>query len=121
MTSRPDEVQARVHPQIGLFVPLRLLLLPHIGLMLVIDKVDDGGPRITVIDIVAKARRVNHGEFDLELFLLKLGLYNFNLGEFVELLVMATVVVFGGGEFGGEEGVDEGRLSQTGFTCEWVS
>lgn len=38
------------------------------------DEVDDGHPRVAVVDVVSKAGRVNHGELDLELLLLELSL-----------------------------------------------
>lgn len=67
---RTDEVQACVHTQIRFLAPLWLLLLPHICFMLVIDKFNDGRPRVTVVDIVAESGRVNDSKLDLELFLL---------------------------------------------------
>jgi hypothetical protein len=94
MTGRPDEIQASVDPKVALLAALGLLLLDHVRLMLVVNKVDDGRPRVTVIDVVSKTGRVNHGEFDLELLLLKLGLDYFDFGKFVELLVVASAIVF---------------------------
>lgn len=95
MPSWSDKVQTSMHPQIRLFMTLRLLLLSHIRLMLVVDEVHNRRPRVAVVDIVAKAGRVNDGEFDLELLLLKLGLDDLDLGELVELLVVPFGVVFG--------------------------
>lgn len=43
-SSRLDEVQASVNPQVLLVQPVWLLFLPHVGFVLVIDKVDDGCP-----------------------------------------------------------------------------
>ncbi len=94
MTGRPDEIQASVDPKVALLAALGLLLLDHVRLMLVVNKVDNGRPRVTVIDVVSKTGRVNDGEFDLELLLLKLGLDDFDFGEFVELLVVASAIVF---------------------------
>ena len=42
MTSGSDEVEACVNTQVGLLRPLRLLLLPHISFVLVVDEFDDG-------------------------------------------------------------------------------
>ena len=115
MTRRADEVQARVDAQVGLLVPLRLLLLAHVRFVLVVNEVDNGVPAVPVVHIVAKARRVDDGELDLEGLLLELGLDNLDLGELVELLLVALGVVLGGRELGGEEGVDEGRLAKARF------
>ena len=116
MAGGSDEVETGVHPQVGLLVPLGLLLLAHVRFMLVVDKLDNGGPGVAVVDVVAKPGRVNDSELDLELLLLQLGLDDLDLGELVELLVVALAVVFRGRELGGEKGVDERRLPETGFT-----
>jgi hypothetical protein len=75
MTNRPDEVQASVDLKVTLLTVLQLLLLNHICLMLVINKVDNRQPGIMVIDIVSKARSVNNSKL-------------------VKLLVVVSVVVF---------------------------
>jgi hypothetical protein len=49
----------------------------------------------------------------LEKLLLKLSLGNFNLNGFVDLLLVSSFVVGIVLDGGGEQGVDEGRLSQT--------
>ena len=92
--------------------------------MLVVDEVDNGRPGITIVDVVAKSGCVDDGELDLELLLLEFGLDNLNLCKLVKLLVMAPVVVFGGREFGGEEGVDKSgfpktRLAWTTYKSEY--
>ena len=94
MTGRPDKIQASVDPKITLFTALGLLFLDHVRLMLVVNKVDNGRPRVAVIDIVSKAGSVDDSEFDLELLLLELSFDDFNFGKLVELLVVASVVVF---------------------------
>lgn len=98
---RPDKVQARVDAHVVLLSALRLLLLAHVGFVLVVlwragvdarvsslsghgkddtserkahDEVDDRVPRVAVVDIVAKAGRVDHVQLDLELLLLEFGL-----------------------------------------------
>jgi hypothetical protein len=59
-----DEVQAGVHAEVDLVLATRLLLLEHIRLMLVVEELDDGHPRVTVVDIVAEARGVDDGQAD---------------------------------------------------------
>ena len=115
MASRADKVQARVHAEVDLLLALRLLLLAHVRLVLVVNEVDDGGPRVAVVDIVAEAGGVDDGQLRLELLLLELGLDDLDFGELVELLGVAAAVVFRRGEFGCEQRVDERCLSQTGF------
>lgn len=91
-----------MYPQVGFLIPLWLLFLPHVSLMLIVNKVDDGAPRIPVIYVVTKARCVDDGKLDAELFLLEFSLDNFNLGKLVQLLVVTTAIVFGWGQLGGK-------------------
>src|SRR5262245_26638389 len=98
MSGRPDEVQTRMYSQVGLLVPLRLLCLPHISLMLIIDEVDNRTPRVPIVDVVTKPRGVDDSEFDFKLLLLELSFDYFDLCKLVELLVMPTIVVLVGRE-----------------------
>jgi len=83
--------------------------------MLVVNEVDDGTPRITVIDIVTKAGGVDHGELDLELLLLKFSFDDIDLCQFVELLVVTASIVLWKAKLGSEERVNERGLAQTRF------
>lgn len=62
MASWADEVQASVDTEVDFVVAARLLLLEHVGLVLVVEELDDGHPRVAVVDIVAKARGVDDGQ-----------------------------------------------------------
>lgn len=79
MTSRPNEKQTCVHSKINFALPLGLLFLPHIQLMLIINKVNNRGPRISVVDIVPETRRVDHRELDFERLFFELSLDDLNL------------------------------------------
>lgn len=79
MTCWPDEEQACVDSEINFALPLGLLLLSHVKFVLVIDKVNDWGPRVPVVNIIAKARRVDNRELNLEGLLLKLCLDDLDL------------------------------------------
>lgn len=59
-----DEIQARVHTEINLVISAWLLLLQHVGLMLIVEELDDGHPRIFVVDIITEARGIDDGEAD---------------------------------------------------------
>lgn len=119
MPSRADKVETRVHAEVNLILPLRLLLLAHVRLMLVVNEVDDGGPRVAVVDVVAEAGAVDDRQLRLELFLLKLCLDDLHLSQLVELLVVPTTVALRRRQLGREKGVDERRLAQPGFTCSY--
>lgn len=96
--------------------------------MLVVKEFDNGLPRIAIVDVVAKARSIDDREADftelacilsnpfnafltLEEFLLQLGLCDFDLNGFVDLLVVPALVIGVVLDCGREEGVDEGGLS----------
>lgn len=64
MSGRADEVQASVHTEIDLVLAARLLLLKHVGLMLVVEELNDRHPRVAVVDIVTKAGGINDGQSD---------------------------------------------------------
>jgi len=61
VTSGADKVEASMHSEVRLVGPQRLLLLSHVCLMLVIDEVNNGGPRVAVVNIVTKAGSVDDG------------------------------------------------------------
>ena len=66
MTGGADEVQAGMDTKINLIDTARLLLLQHVGLMLIIQKLDDRHPGIAVVNIVSEARCVDDGETDYQ-------------------------------------------------------
>ncbi len=50
-----NEVQAGVYSEIDLVLAAGLLLLKHVGLMLIVEELDDGHPRVAVVDVVAES------------------------------------------------------------------
>ena len=102
VTSGTDKVEASVHSEIRLVGPHRLLLLSHICLVLVIDEINDGGPRVAVVDVVAETRSVNNGELSFELLLFELCLDDFDLCQLVKLFEVTAVIVLWGRQLGGE-------------------
>ena len=64
MSGGSDEVQAGVDTEVDFINTAGLLLLQHIRLMLIIQKLDNWHPGIAVVDIVAKARSIDDGEAD---------------------------------------------------------
>jgi hypothetical protein len=64
VASRADEVETGVDTEIDLVLTTRLLLLKHVGLVLVVEELDNGHPRVTVVDIVAKSGGIDDGQSD---------------------------------------------------------
>lgn len=50
--------------EIDLVRTARLLFLQHVRLMLVVEELDDGLPRVAVVHVVAETRGVDDGEAD---------------------------------------------------------
>lgn len=112
MAGRADEVQTGMNTQINLVLTAGLLLLKHVRLVLVVEELDDGLPRIAVVDIVTEAGGVNDSQSNLEELLLELGLGDLNLDGLVDLLLVSALVIGVVLDGRGEEGVDKGGLAQ---------
>lgn len=64
MAGRADEIDTGVDSEIDLAGPFGLLVLEHVGLVLVVDELDDWLPGIGIVDEVAEAGCVDDGEAD---------------------------------------------------------
>ena len=64
VAGRADEVEAGVDAEVDLVLPAGLLLLQHVRLVLVIEELDYGHPRIPVVDVVAEAGGIDDGKTD---------------------------------------------------------
>lgn len=62
VAGRADEVQTGVDTEIDLVETLGLLLLKHVGFVLVVEELDNGLPRVAVVDVVSESRSVNDGQ-----------------------------------------------------------
>jgi hypothetical protein len=134
-----DKVQASMNAKVNLVDTPRLLLLEHIGFVLVVEELDDWHPGVAVVHVVAETRGIDNrqahygNESDMrasspgsggatvcrtfEEFLLEFGFRNLDLDGLVHLLLMPLLVVRIVFDGGGEEGVDERGLAQSGFAC----
>lgn len=116
MACRSDKVETSVNSKVRLVLSLWLLLLSHVHFMLIVEKVDNGSPAVSIVDVVAKARRINDSQFHLELLLLELSLDNVDLDSLVQLLLMTKRVVLSSRQFSREESIDEGSLANAALT-----
>ena len=71
VSSWANKVETAVHTHVAQLEALGLLLLTHIRLVLVINKVDNGHPAVAIVGIISKSRSVNHRQLDIELLLLE--------------------------------------------------
>jgi hypothetical protein len=86
MAGRSDEEQACMDTEVALLRSFWLLFLPHVYFVLVVNKINNGGPRVAVVNVVPKTRGVNHGQLDFERLLLEFSL------DYVDLLGGTTTV-----------------------------
>ena len=113
MTGWSDEVKAGMNTEVDPVSSAWLLFLQHVRLMLIVQELYDGHPRVTVVDVVAEARSVDDRQADcpmscfriciliiyadedhtLEEFLFQFRLGNLNLNSLVYLLRMAAPMV----------------------------
>ena len=64
VSCRANEVETGVNAEIDLVATTRLLLLEHVGLVLVIQELNDRLPRIAVVHVVPKTWCIDDGEAD---------------------------------------------------------
>jgi hypothetical protein len=67
-----NKVQAAVDAHIAQLLTLGLLVLTHVRLVLVVNKVDDGHPAVAVVGVVSESRRVDYRQLNSKLLLLQL-------------------------------------------------
>jgi len=72
MAGGADKVQAAVNAHVAQLLTHGLLILTHVRLVLVVNKVDNGHPAVAVVSVVSKSGCVNHRQLDSELLLFQL-------------------------------------------------
>lgn len=66
-----NKVQTCVNAEINDASTSWLLFLNHVAFMLIVQKLDNRHPAVSIVDIITKARRINDGQFHLEVLLLE--------------------------------------------------
>lgn len=118
VTGGLDEEDTGVNSVVNNVHAVDLVLGIEVGVESLLNVVDDGSPRLVVVDEVAESRSVNNGQAETDTGLLNVGadgLDGNGLGNDVQGRALALL---GGVQGGVEEGVDEGRLAQARFTCK---
>jgi hypothetical protein len=116
VSGRLDKKQAAVDAGIlNISLSLGSELLAQVGRVLVLDILDDRVPAAIVVDQVAIARGVNNVELEADTILLNDMRNGVNLGSRSNGLVgeHTTLCI---DQVGGKNGIDQGRLAQTGLT-----
>ena len=114
-----DEIQAAMDASVlNVALALRGELFAQVGAVLVLDVLDDGVPAAVVVDEVAVAGRVDDIETEAHAVLFNDVGNGVDFGGVSDGLV-GRQAAFGFDEVGGEDGVDEGTLAETGLAWGW--
>ena len=62
MPGRSNEIEAGMNAEINLLSATGLLFLQHVGLVLIVQKLDDRLPGVTVVDVITETRSIDYGQ-----------------------------------------------------------
>jgi hypothetical protein len=111
-----DEVHAGVNSVVHDVHPVDLVLGIKVGIETLLDVIHNWSPRLIIVDEITKARGINNSQTQANAILLDIstdGLYGDGFWDDVET---GSLAFPRGVEGGVEQGVDQGRLSKSGFT-----
>ena len=74
MTGWSDEVKAGMNTEVDPVSSAWLLFLQHVRLMLIVQELYDGHPRVTVVDVVTEARSVDDRQADCAMPWFRIGI-----------------------------------------------
>lgn len=116
VTSGLDEKDTGVDAVVDNVHAVDLVLSIEVGIKSLLNVVDNGSPRLVVVDEIAKAGSVNDGQAETNAGLLNISANRLN-GDSLGNDIHARALAFlGGVERRVEEGVNQGRLAQARFT-----
>lgn len=118
VASGGNEVQACMHALVMQLFPLWLLLLSHIRLVLIVNKVHEWCPTVAVVYIVTKPWRVDNRQVHAELLFLKLSTDHVNFHSLVELCRMTLCVVRTRSKLCAEQCIDHCQVRASAL-CVW--
>jgi hypothetical protein len=116
VAGRLDEVDTRVDTVVDDVHAVDLVLGIEIGVEALLDVLDDGPPRIVVVDEVAETRGVDDRQAEADTVLLDVSADGLDVDRARGDLERRALALLRGVEGAVEQGVDESRLSETGFT-----
>lgn len=115
VAGRLNEENAGMNAVVNNVHSVDLVLRVQIGIKALLDIVRNRSPGLVVVDKVAEARGINHGQTETDTGLLDIGADGLNgdsLGEDVEA---GPLALLGRVQRGVEQRVDKGGLSETGL------
>lgn len=111
-----DEEDAGMDAVVNNVHAVDLVLGIEVGVKALLDVVDDGAPRLVVVDEVAEARGINNGQAETHAGLLNVGADGLDGDGLRDDVEAGALALLRGVEGGVEERVDEGRLAEARFT-----
>lgn len=111
-----DEVDTGVDAVVDNVAAVNLVLGLQVSVETLLDVLDDRAPRVVVIDKVTEARSIDDAQAETDTVLLNIGAGGLDRHCLGDNIGIGAGTLLRGVEGGVEQSVDEGRLSEAGFT-----
>jgi hypothetical protein len=111
-----DKVNASVNTVVNNVHAVDLVLSLEVGIEALLNVLDNGSPRVIVVDKISEARSVDDGQAETDSVLLNVGADGLDRDGLGDDVGTGTLAFLGGVERGVEQSVDQGRLSEARFT-----
>jgi hypothetical protein len=111
-----DEIDTGVNTVIDDVCAVNLVLCLQVGIVSLLDVLNDRAPRVIVVDKITEAGSVDHSQAKTNAILFDICADGLDRDCLRDDVVTRAGTLLGGVEGGVEQSVDESRLSKTGFT-----
>jgi hypothetical protein len=112
-----DKVHAGMNSVVDDVHAIDLVLGVQVGIKALLNVIDNWAPRLVIVDKVAKAGCVNDGQTETDAILLNVGRDGVDGDGFGDDIERRALALLGRVEGGVEQGVYQGRFTQSRFTC----
>lgn len=115
-----DEVHTGVNAVVDNVAAVNLVLSLKVGIETLLDVLDNRAPRVVVVDKVTETGGINNAQAEADTVLLDIGAGGLDRHGLGDNVGIGASTFLRGVERGVEQGVNESRLSETGFTCKVI-
>lgn len=115
-----DEVHTGVNTVVDNVAAVDLVLGLKVGVETLLNVLDNRAPRVVVVDKVTEAGSIDNAQAEADTVLLNIGAGGLDRHGLGDNVGIGAGTLLRGVERGVEQGVNESRLSETGFTCEVI-
>ena len=116
VTGGLDEVDTGVDAVVNDVAAVDLVLGLEVGVVALLDVLDNWAPRVIVVDEITEAGGVDNAQAETDTVLLNIGAGGLDRHGLGDNIGVGTGALLRRVEGGVEQGVHEGRLSEAGFT-----